>query len=105
MLPEIPPGVAQILGPMGVLVVLVVGVLCWALVKRNGKGREARYQELLAKLDGLRPALDGPGEVDTPRYLLLLSKIEGLSDEIGEMKLDVRELRGSVVGHLESHAS
>lgn len=105
-MPEIPEGVAQILGPIGLLVVIVVGIVAWAIVnKRSGNGREARYQELLAKLDGLRPALDGPGEVDSPRYLVLVEKLDGLSDEIADMKLDVRELRGDVVRHLESHAS
>ncbi len=99
-------GVAEIIGPLGVLVVLVVAVVVWLVItKRNGNGREARYQELLGRLDGLRPILDGAGEEDPARYLVLVAKMDGLAKEVGEIKLDVRDLRGSVVRHLEGHAN
>ena len=68
---------AEIVGPIGVLVVVVA----WALIsRRHGNGRFDRYQVLLAKLDALR-------------------------DDIGEVKTDVRDLRSSLVRHLEDHAN
>ena len=70
-------GLAEIVGPIGVLVVVVA----WALIsRRHGNGRSDRYQVLLAKLDSLR-------------------------DDISEVKGDVRELRSSLVRHLEDHAN
>ena len=70
-------GLAEIVGPIGVLVVVVA----WALIsRRHGNGRSDRYQVVLAKLDGLR-------------------------DDIGELKTDVRDLRGNLVRHLEDHAN
>jgi len=70
-------GLAEIVGPIGVLVVVVA----WALIsRRHGNGRSDRYQVLLAKLDALR-------------------------DDISEVKSDVRELRSSLVRHLEDHAN
>ena len=70
-------GLAEIVGPIGVLVVVVA----WALIsRRHGNGRSDRYQVLLAKLDALR-------------------------DDIGEVKTDVRDLRASLVRHLEDHAN
>ena len=70
-------GLAEIVGPIGVLVVVVA----WALIsRRHGNGQADRYQVVLAKLDGLR-------------------------DDIGEVKTDVRELRSSLVRHLEDHAN
>ena len=69
-------GLAEIVGPIGVLVVVVA----WALIsRRNGNGSSDRYQVVVAKLDGLR-------------------------EDIGEVKTDVRDLRASLVRHLEDHA-
>jgi hypothetical protein len=68
---------AEIVGPIGVLVVVVA----WAIIsRRHGNGQADRYQVVVAKLDALR-------------------------DDIGEIKTDVRELRSSLVRHLEDHAS
>ena len=70
-------GLAEIVGPIGVLVVVVA----WALIsRRHGNGSSDRYQVVVAKLDGLR-------------------------EDIGEVKTDVRELRASLVHHLEGHAN
>ena len=70
-------GLAEIVGPIGVLVVVVA----WALIsRRHGNGQSDRYQVVVAKLDGLR-------------------------DDIGELKTDVRDLRGNLVRHLEDHAN
>ena len=70
-------GLAEIVGPIGVLVVVVA----WALIsRRHGNGSSDRYQVLLAKLDALR-------------------------DDISEVKGDVRELRSSLVRHQEDHAN
>ena len=99
-------GLADFIGPLGVLVVIVVGVVVWLVInRRNGNGRESRYQELLGRLEGLRPILDGAGEEDPARYLVLVAKMDGLAKEVGEIKGDVRDLRGSVVRHLEGHAN
>ena len=67
---------AEIIGPIGVLVVVVA----WALISRRQNGRSDRYRVLVAKLDALR-------------------------EDISEVKTDVRELRSSVVHHLEDHAN
>jgi hypothetical protein len=67
---------AEIIGPIGVLVVVVA----WALISRRQNGRSDRYRVLVAKLDALR-------------------------EDISEIKTDVRELRSSVVHHLEDHAN
>ena len=64
-------------GPLGVLVLAVVWVMT---VRRENNGRNGRYQVVVAKLDGLR-------------------------EDIGEVKVDVRELRSSLVRHLEDHAN
>jgi len=70
-------GLAEIVGHIGVLVVVVA----WALIsRRHGNGQSDRYQVVVAKLDGLR-------------------------DDIGELKTDVRDLRGNLVRHLEDHAN
>ena len=70
-------GLAEIVGPIGVLVVVVA----WALIsRRQGNGSSDRYQIVVTKLDGLR-------------------------DDIGELKTDVRDLRGNLVRHLEDHAN
>ena len=70
-------GLAEIVGPIGVLVV----VMAWALIsRRHGNGSSDRYQVVVAKLDALR-------------------------DDISEVKSDVRELRSSLVRHLEDHAN
>ena len=70
-------GLAEIVGPIGVLVVVVT----WAIIsRRHGNGQADRYQVVVAKLDSLR-------------------------DDIGEVKTDVRELRSSLVRHLEDHAN
>ena len=70
-------GLAEIVGPIGVLVVVVA----WAIIsRRHGNGQADRYQVVVAKLDGLR-------------------------DDIGELKTDVRDLRASLVRHLEDPAN
>ena len=70
-------GLAEIVGPIGVLVVVVA----WAIIsRRHGNGSSDRYQVVVTKLDGLR-------------------------DDIGELKTDVRDLRGGLVRHLEDHAN
>ena len=71
-----PQEVAEIVGPIGVLVVVVA----WALISRRQNGRSDRYQVVVAKLDALR-------------------------EDIGEVKTDVRDLRSSLVRHLEDHAN
>ena len=68
-------GLAEIVGPIGVLVV----VIAWAIISRRQNGQSSRYKVVVAKLDGLR-------------------------EDIGEVKTDVRELRSSLVHHLEDHA-
>jgi hypothetical protein len=69
-------GLAEIVGPIGVLVVVVA----WAIIsRRNGNGSSDRYQVVVAKLDGLR-------------------------DDIGEINDDVRELQRTMIHHLEDHA-
>ena len=69
--------IGQIIGPIGVLVVVVA----WALIsRRHGNGQADRYQVVVAKLDALR-------------------------DDSSEIKTDVRELRSSLVRHLEDHAN
>ena len=70
-------GLAEIIGPIGVLVVVVA----WALIsRRQSNGSSDRYQVVVTKLDGLR-------------------------DDIGEVKTDVRDLRAGLVRHLEDHAN
>jgi len=69
-------GLAEIIGPIGVLVVVVA----WALIsRRHGNGQTDRYQVVVAKLDSLR-------------------------EDSSEIKTDIRELRSSLVRHLEDHA-
>jgi len=67
---------AQIIGPLGVLVVVVA----WAIISRRQNGQSDRYRVLVAKLDALR-------------------------EDISEIKSDVRDLRASLVHHLEDHAN
>ena len=70
-------GLAEIVGPIGVLVVVVA----WAIIsRRQTNGSSDRYQIVVAKLDGLR-------------------------DDVGEIKTDVRDLRSGLVRHLEDHAN
>jgi len=70
-------GLAEIVGPIGVLVVVVA----WAIIsRRHGNGNSDRYQVVVAKLDALR-------------------------EDIGEVKTDVRDLRSGLVRHLEDHAN
>jgi hypothetical protein len=69
-------GVAEIVGPLGVLVVVVA----WAIISRRQNGQSDRYRVLVAKLDALR-------------------------EDISEIKSDVRDLRASLVHHLEDHAN
>ena len=70
-------GLAEIVGPIGVLVVIAI----WAIIsRRHGNGQADRYQVVVAKLDALR-------------------------DDSSEIKSDVRELRASLVRHLEDHAN
>ena len=66
----------QLIGPIGVLVVVVA----WAIISRRQNGRSDRYKIVVAKLDGLR-------------------------EDIGEVKTDVRDLRSGLVRHLEDHAN
>ena len=69
-------GLAEIVGPIGVLVVVVA----WAIIsRRHGNGRSDHYQVVVTKLDGLR-------------------------DDVGEIKDDVRELQRQMIHHLEDHA-
>jgi hypothetical protein len=69
--------VSNVVGPIGVLVVVVA----WALIsRRHGNGSSDRYQVVVTKLDGLR-------------------------EDIGEVKTDLRDLRASLVRHLEDHAN
>jgi hypothetical protein len=70
-------GLAEIVGPIGVLVVVVA----WAIIsRRNGNGSSDRYQVVVAKLDALR-------------------------DDIREIKDDVREVQANLIHHLEDHAN
>ena len=68
--------ISQVVGPLGVLVVVVA----WAIISRRQNGQSDRYRVLVAKLDALR-------------------------EDIGEVKTDVRDLRASLVHHLEGHAN
>ena len=66
---------AEVIGPIGVLVVVVA----WALIsRRHGNGQSDRYNVVVAKLDSMR-------------------------DDLVEIKSDVRELRANLVHHLENH--
>ena len=70
-------GLAEVVGPIGVLVVIAI----WAIIsQRHGNGQADRYQVVVTKLDSLR-------------------------EDIGEVKADVRELRSGLVRHLEDHAN
>jgi len=71
--------VSSILGTVGPLGALVIAVV-WVLTRRQTNGRSDRYQVVVTKLDRLR-------------------------DDIGEVKTDVRDLRASLVRHLEDHAN
>jgi len=62
-------------GPLGALVIAVV----WVLTRRQTNGSSDRYQIVVTKLDGLR-------------------------DDVGEIKDDVRELQRTMIHHLEDHA-
>ena len=65
--------IAEIVGPFGVLVVVVA----WAIISRRHTGNG--YQSLNAKLDGVR-------------------------DDVVEIRTDIRELRHDLVGHMGDHA-
>ena len=66
---------AEVIGPIGVLVVVVA----WALLsRRHGNGQSDRYNVVVAKLDSMR-------------------------DDLVEIKSDVRELRANLVHHLDNH--
>jgi len=71
--------VSSVLGTVGPLGALVIAVV-WVLTRRQTNGSSDRYQVVVAKLDGLR-------------------------DDVGEIKTDVRDLRGNLVRHLEDHAN
>ena len=71
--------VSSILGTVGPLGALVIAVV-WVLTRRQTNGSSDRYQIVVTKLDGLR-------------------------DDVGEIKTDVRELRSGLVRHLEDHAN
>ena len=74
--PVIVNSILGTVGPLGALVIAIV----WVLTRRQTNGSSDRYQVVVAKLDGLR-------------------------DDIGELKTDVRDLRGNLVRHLEDHAN
>ena len=63
-------------GPLGALVIAVV----WVLTRRQTNGSSDRYQIVVTKLDGLR-------------------------GDVGEIKDDVRELQRTMIHHLEDHAN
>ena len=66
---------AEVIGPIGVLVVVVA----WAIIsRRHGNGQSDRYNVVVAKLDSMR-------------------------DDLVEIKSDVRELRANLVHHLDNH--
>ena len=71
--------VSSVLGTVGPLGALVIAVV-WVLTRRQTNGSSDRYQVVVAKLDALR-------------------------EDIGEVKTDVRDLRSSLVRHLEDHAN
>ena len=71
----------QLVGPIGVLVVVVA----WALISRRQNGRGFTCQS------GCPP--------------IVIARLDALREDIGEVKDDVRELRSSVVHHLEDHAN
>ena len=71
--------VSSVLGTVGPLGALVIAVV-WVLTRRQTNGSSDRYQVVVAKLDALR-------------------------EDIGEVKTDVRDLRASLVRHLEDHAN
>ena len=73
-------GLAEIVGPIGVLVVVVA----WAIISRrqNGRGPSCR--------SGCPP--------------IVIARLDGIRDDIGEVRADVRDLRASLVRHLEDHA-
>ena len=77
MTPESLGPIVEVVGPIGVLVVVVA----WAIIsRRQTNGSSDRYQVVVAKLDGLR-------------------------DDVGDIKTDLRDLRGNLVRHLEDHAN
>jgi len=66
---------AEVIGPIGVLVVVVA----WAIIsRRHGNGQSDRYNVVVAKLDSMR-------------------------DDLVEIKSDVREVRANLVHHLDNH--
>jgi len=66
---------AEVIGPIGVLVVVVA----WALIsRRHGNGQSDRYNVVVTKLDSMR-------------------------DDLVEIKSDVREVRANLVHHLDNH--
>ena len=74
--PVIVNSILGTVGPLGALVIAIV----WVLTRRQTNGSSDRYQVVVTKLDGLR-------------------------DDLGELKTDVRDLRGNLVRHLEDHAN
>ena len=72
---------SEIIGPIGVLVVVVA----WALISRRQNGRGFNCQS------GCPP--------------IVIARLDALREDIGEVKNDIRELRSSVVHHLEDHAN
>lgn len=72
---------AEIVGPVGVLVVVVA----WAIISRRQNGRGFSCQT------GCPP--------------IVIARLDALREDIGEIKGDVRELRSSLVHHLEDHAN
>jgi len=74
---------ADIIGPIGVLVVVVA----WAIISRrqqNGRGSRSCQS-------GCPP--------------IVLARLDALREDIGEIKDDVRDLRANLVHHLEDHAN
>ena len=50
--------------------------------------------------------LAGLAEIVGPiGVLVVVAKLDGLREDIGEVKTDVRDLRASLVRHLEDHAN
>tara|TARA_Y100000310_G_scaffold46368_1_gene43063 strand:+ start:2806 stop:3048 length:243 start_codon:yes stop_codon:yes gene_type:complete len=74
-------GLAEIIGPIGVLVVVVA----WAIISRRQNGRGFRCRS------GCPP--------------IVIARLDALREDISEVKSDVRDLRSGVVRHLEDHAN
>jgi hypothetical protein len=75
--------IAEVVGPIGVLVVVVV----WAMIsRRHGNGQSDRYNVVVAKLDSLR------------------DDVVEVKEDVRDLRRNIRELRTHFVHHLENHA-